>query len=176
LKKFTHEMLGRPILATSASEIRPVGAMGENAPALAPLTTIIDIMRADIFASPAIAMAIGAINAIIAMLPGPTAVKIIVREKMTIGNNPGFPLASFIVYFVNLSSVPIDIGLCEEQGHTYENDKQCKRKAFDDSGNIGRSCIYACYVCEGYAQETDVERIYTTDDNGYSQKDERQYC
>ena len=59
----------------------PVGAKGESDPALAPLPTMIAIRKAGMPARPATAIAMGASNAAVAMLPGPIEASPAARRK-----------------------------------------------------------------------------------------------
>jgi len=75
----------------SPTLIRPVSAIGENAPALAPVQIMIAISKGLIPARAATAMPIGAIMAVPAMLPGPIAEKTRVIKKKITGSRAGCP-------------------------------------------------------------------------------------
>lgn len=76
-----------PILFINPVLTIPVGATGENAPALAPVATIIAISSGLILDFAESCIATGAISKVAAILPGPIADKMNVKKKIEIGSN-----------------------------------------------------------------------------------------
>ena len=86
--------------------------MAISDPALAPLPTMIAIRNAGIFARPPTAIAIGAINAAEAMLPGPIEASAAATKKNITGMTPALPLQTRTALCASLSSVPFSCA-CE---------------------------------------------------------------
>ena len=94
-------LLIKPVLTT------PVGATGENAPAFAPVATIMAISRGLIFDLADNCIATGAIKRVAAILPGPIADKINDKKKIETGSSFVFPPILDIKESVNFESVPL---------------------------------------------------------------------
>jgi hypothetical protein len=69
----------------------PVGAKGDNAPAFAPLPTMIAIKNSGMRDRVAVAIASGAIRAAVAMFPGPIDESAAPSRKNIIGITPRLP-------------------------------------------------------------------------------------
>ena len=82
-----------PYCSITPLTMTPVGAMGESDPALAPMPTMIAIRNAGTPTCPATAIAIGAMIAVEAMLPGPIDARRNASKKNIIGMTPTLPRA-----------------------------------------------------------------------------------
>ena len=81
----------RPTSAIMLLTMTPVGAIGDNEPALAPFPTMIATRNAGMPTCPATAIAIGAMIAVEAMFPGPTEASTNANTKNIIGMMPTLP-------------------------------------------------------------------------------------
>ena len=85
----------------------PVGAKRESAPACAPLPTISAIRNGGIAARMATAIAIGAMIAVVAMLPGPMLDSVTAMKKNMIGMTPALPRQARTARAAMRPSVPL---------------------------------------------------------------------
>ena len=85
----------------------PVGAKRERAPACAPLPTISAIRNGGMTARAATAIAIGAMMAVVAMLPGPMLESPSAMKKNMIGITPALPLHARTARAAMRPSVPL---------------------------------------------------------------------
>lgn len=95
-----------PIFCINPVLTTPVGATGENAPALAPVATIIAISNGLIFDLAESCIATGAISKVAAIFPGPIADNTKVRTKIEIGSNFVLPPTREIKESVSFESEP----------------------------------------------------------------------
>jgi hypothetical protein len=102
---------GNPFRAIKPFTMIPVGAIGESAPALAPLPTIIAMRNTGIPVRAAVAIASGASSAAVAMLPGPIEAIATPSTKNITGIVPRFPRQSRTAWCARRSSVPFDCAI-----------------------------------------------------------------
>ena len=96
-----------PIASMFLLTMMPVGAKRESAPACAPLPTISAIRNGGIAARSATAIAIGAMIAVVAMLPGPMLDSVTAMKKNMIGMTPALPRQARTARAAMRPSVPL---------------------------------------------------------------------
>ena len=89
----------------------PVGARGERAPALAPLTIMRVIRKGLIRVSAQSAIPMGASTTVVAMLPGPMAASTTERMKKMMGSMPTTPRDPLTAHLAIFSTVPLMVAM-----------------------------------------------------------------
>ena len=149
----------------------PVGASGERAPALAPLTIMRVIRKGLMRVSAQSAIPMGASTTVVAMLPGPMAASTTERTKKMMGSMPTTPRDPLTAHLAIFSTVPLMVAMLKSSVAPDEDHEEPQGEELVEVRHLHDAARrHGDEKAEGDAHDADVALRDTADDNGDEQR------